>query len=528
MTAKSNGISAKAQRRKGNWDRAARKLVQWGFLALLTYPAIPVIYARLTMKPAPTLTSWILPWDPLLFLGHLLNRNANALVWGAPLVILAATWVFGRFFCGWVCPLGTLQDLIAPLARWHRKQGWASDQSPSLLGGAKRLLLRWFPPYSGSPLRYYILVLVLASSLFSLKLLGLLDPLVIASHGLTVLLSDVLAFGLPPLRAYFALPVIFLIALALELWQPRFWCRHLCPLGALLSLFARGSLICRRVSEECDHCGDCRRACSMRAIPDEEVKICHGNCAACEGCEWGSAFLSVDVRDPYYLDCQLCLECEAACPKGAISIGLATGKDRPRPANDPARQGEIGLAGFRLSRREFLSGAAVGAVGLAFPATLKGPPTLIRPPGALPEEQFVRTCIACQECVRVCPTGGLKPVVFEAGWSGFGTPKLHMLQGACSLNPSCPHLCAKVCPVGAILSIEPQDMKIGIARVNHPLCLGWDQETKCLVCVEACVTGAAQSINGRIIVDAERCTGCGRCENACPVAGSAIKVYPLT
>jgi ferredoxin-type protein NapG/ferredoxin-type protein NapH len=75
--------------------------------------------------------------------------------------------------------------------------------------------------------------------------------------------------------------------------------------------------------------------------------------------------------------------------------------------------------------------------------------------------------------------------------------------------------------------IQPEQLKIGLARVDHSLCLAWDQGTRCLVCVEACLNNAAQAYQGRVTVDPQKCTGCGRCESGCPVAGSAIRVYPL-
>jgi MauM/NapG family ferredoxin protein len=151
---------------------------------------------------------------------------------------------------------------------------------------------------------------------------------------------------------------------------------------------------------------------------------------------------------------------------------------------------------------------------------------VIRPPGALQEADFLRACILCQECVRVCPTGGLKPLSALAG-AVVGTPHLVPRQGSCSLNPSCPHLCAQVCPAGAIRRIAPSQFKIGLARVDHALCLAWDQGSKCLVCVEACLVEAAMPYHGRVTVDPNKCTGCGRCEQACPVVESAIRVYPL-
>jgi formate hydrogenlyase subunit 6/NADH:ubiquinone oxidoreductase subunit I len=108
-----------------------------------------------------------------------------------------------------------------------------------------------------------------------------------------------------------------------------------------------------------------------------------------------------------------------------------------------------------------------------------------------------------------------------------GTPKLVPRQGGCALNSSCAHLCAQACPVGAIQRIQPDTMKIGLAHVERHLCLAWDQEVKCLVCVEACTWEAALPFHGRVTVDPVKCVGCGRCENACPVAGSAIQVRPV-
>ena len=187
------------------------------------------------------------------------------------------------------------------------------------------------------------------------------------------------------------------------------------------------------------------------------------------------------------------------------------------------------MAPFRFSRRLFMGGLAAGAAGLAFTPALNpaGKKGVIRPPGARPEDRFIRTCIICQECIRICPTGGLKPTFLQSGLAGIGTPRLVPRQGGCSLNPSCPQLCAKVCPVGALIPIKPEECKLGLAKVEHSLCLAWDQGVKCLVCVEACQTRAAQIYFGRVTVDPQKCSGCGRCENSCPVVGSAIRVYPL-
>jgi polyferredoxin/Na+-translocating ferredoxin:NAD+ oxidoreductase RNF subunit RnfB len=491
----------KARSKRPRWlsvDKIARKFVQIGFLLLFLYPFLPVLYKRLTYRSAPMLTSWSLPWDPLLFLGQLFHRDWEMLVIGAPLLLLAATLILGRFFCGWVCPMGTILDLVRPLARWQKR------------------LLKKNPQGQNSPAKYYVLAAVLVSSFFSLQILGMLDPLVIVNRAASTLLLDALALQRPLFRMYLTASFLLVGIVGLELWRPRFWCRHLCPLGALLSLFSRWSLLNRKVSAACNYCGQCQRTCSMHAV--------------------GS-----DPHDTDYAECHMCLACEDICPQKAIRFrwgDLASKLWRPKSGAQDAprkreRQGEYvskqeRLLGLRLSRRGLLGGAASGVAGLALtPLLLKtGQPGALRPPGALPEEQFVRTCILCQECVRVCPTGGLRPALFEAGLAAIGTPQLVPRQGACSLNPSCPHLCAQVCPVGAIRPIPREEMKIGLAKVHHELCLAWDQGVKCLVCVEACLVHATQVYKGRVVVDPDKCTGCGRCQSACPVVDGAIRVYP--
>ena len=494
---------AKPRRQAGGLsDRLARRMVQWGFLFLFLFPFLPLIYKRLTFQPAADYASWLLPWDPLLALGNLLDRNISALVIGAPLFLLALSLVLGRSFCGWVCPLGTLLDLVQPLAFWHRKNpsGRKRENGPR-----------------NSWLRYFILAIALGGSLLSIKLLGLVDPLVIFSRAATASVVNLLgsrqAFERGGLT-YFSL--LFIAILVLEAWQPRFWCRHVCPQGALLSLVSRFSLLNRQVSQACNNCFLCKQACPMDAIP-------------------------LDAHNTDYSDCTFCLECETACPaKGTRfrfgGLALATWKPSVQPnlaGKVNRRQGEYiasasAIPGQGVSRRQFLQGAGAVAAGLAvMPLTqLEKHPAPLRPPGALPEASFLNVCIACQECIRVCPTHGLQAAFLQTGLSGIGMPVLVPRLGGCSLGVSCNQLCRQVCPVKAILPVGQPELKLGTARVDHALCLAWDQGVKCLVCVEACQYKAATPYQGRVIIDINKCVGCGFCESGCPVPGSAIHVFP--
>lgn len=497
-------------------DKVGRKLVQLGFLGLFLYPLALVLYRRLTYRQAPVVTGVLLTWDPLLFLARLPRPGHDGLVWGAPLLLIALTLVGGRFFCGWVCPLGTLLDLVRPLSRlWPRRRA-------AVVRGRRVALLAL--PGGNSYLKYLLALAALLLSLLSLKLVGLLDPLVIFHRATTAFASDYLTLRNPGFDLYLGISLLFVGILVLELWRPRFWCRHLCPQGALVGWLSRWSLLNRRVSQACNYCGQCRAVCPMNAIPKE-------------------------VHNTDYRECHFCLSCEAACPQKAISFGfgpLAWARWKPKrlaAAADPkAREGHtrafLGsyvraerprlerLLGVEVSRRGLLGGLAAGLGALALWPALRLAPgkALVRPPGALPEEEFLATCILCQECVRVCPTRGLKAAFLEGGLRALGTPHVVAREGGCQLNRSCDNLCARACPVGAIQIIPREKMRIGLAKVDRRSCLAWDQAVRCLVCVEACPTQAATPHQGRVTVDSSKCSGCGICERACPVPGSAIHV----
>jgi ferredoxin-type protein NapG len=152
---------------------------------------------------------------------------------------------------------------------------------------------------------------------------------------------------------------------------------------------------------------------------------------------------------------------------------------------------------------------------------------VLRPPGALPEGEFLDRCYRCGNCVDVCPARAIKVATGE-NIECVGTPYIEPSLAACVV---CDELaCMKACPSGALTAVEdPKAIRMGVARVDASLCVRSRGED-CRVCVERCPFGSEAidiSDGGEVFVEAEGCVGCGTCEFYCPTGPKAICVEPL-
>ncbi|MFO7600407.1 MAG: 4Fe-4S binding protein [Candidatus Desulfacyla sp.] len=465
--------------------------------------------------------------DPLIWLTSLLSGHVwiQGFFWAVGVVLL--TLLLGRFFCGFVCPLGTIHHM-------------ASSIRPALKGTA---LIEANQKRGSQRIKYFLLVAVLVSALLGLNMAGILDPIsllfrslalavfpavgngvkaacdVIAAsdikpfnllgYGAEVIVSPVFGYGYPAFQTGWLIGALFLVILFLNRIRPRFWCRVLCPLGALFGIFSRFSVL--RLEKRPATCTDCRK-CTLS---------CQGAASPGPGVDWDSS------------ECLLCFNCFGECPEDALTFRFDWSPAQHR--------------GPDMGRRAVLGGLLAG-VSIPFLGRLDGQiytvsdPRLIRPPGSVGEKDFLRLCQRCGLCMKVCPTHVIQPALTEGGMAGFWTPRLIMTLGYCEYTCT---LCGSVCPTGAIAEISGKEkverpIRIGSAYLDRGRCLPWSGNGPCIVCEEHCPTSPKAIYlrpEGRTgedgapitvqlpYVDLKRCVGCGICENKCPVKGRpAIRV----
>jgi ferredoxin len=178
------------------------------------------------------------------------------------------------------------------------------------------------------------------------------------------------------------------------------------------------------------------------------------------------------------------------------------------------------------------SGFVFGTIFRAIEPLSKRPSKrLLRPPGAIPENDFQDRCIRCGSCIAVCLTKTLTPSFFESGFNGIFTPKLVPQNAEC--DEYC-NKCTTACPTQAIKNLPlnvKRNFKIGTASIAQDRCIAWHDNRLCLICQEYCPYLAIKSVKNEYgipspIVINDKCRGCGYCEKNCPARpGRAIEVF---
>ncbi|MGC9224220.1 MAG: 4Fe-4S binding protein [Terracidiphilus sp.] len=523
---------------KGSRLQLLRRISQIFFLLLFL---MLLVFTALRAMPGTTSDIHVrgpvrlfFEWDPLVALTNALAGHAlyRGLLWS--LIILVPTLFSGRFFCGWICPLGTLQHFVGSRQseakrgkrriESNRYKRWQTIKYVVLLAGLVAaafgsMAIGWLDPFS-------FLVRSIGLSLlpaFNFAVRALLDPLenshiaavqAVGSGIHAVLGAFLLEFRQEHFTQGIFLGVIFIAILAMSMRITRFWCRSICPLGALLGAVSRWSVLgLHKDPEACTNCNRC-------------LLHCQGGDDPIGGVPWHKS------------ECLMCMNCIGSCPESALSFRFF------RPNSETAREVESP----DLGRRRTITGIAAGAVAVPLLRANTGlgkdrKERLLRPPGSLDEQDFLSRCIRCGECMKVCPNNALQPALTQAGLEGLWTPTLVPRIGYC--EPSCV-LCSEVCPTGAIWQITPSEkgwvvgvgsaqdrpVRLGTAFYDRGHCLPWAMATSCIVCEEWCPVSpkAIYVVEAEVVdssgktktvkqphVDPSRCVGCGACEYACPL-----------
>ena len=405
------------------------------------------------------------------------------------ILIILLPIILGRVYCSFLCPLGTLQDIVIRLAKTIRLPRYSKSFTPH-----HRIL------------RYSLLAILLTALLGSVALpLAFFDPFAIFGRfsaavvkpsfiWLNNLLVDNAVFeNLYPLHNLpFSLPLLLLgggiitvIMIAASLYG-RVFCNTLCPAGTVLGLLTRISWFKTVLNHHaCVKCGKC-------------TKVCKSNCIDIKNC-------IVDNER-----CVKCFNCTAVCDYTAINY-VHQKTDTPIKPD--------------ISRRDFLVIGGSAVLGAAvLPKLLCNTPThqAVMPPGALSFDRFTSKCTSCQLCISNCPGNVLKPAALQYGLSGFIQPRLDFSSGMCEFECT---VCSNICPNGALIPLtvkRKKSLQIGLAKFSSKRCIVTTDHTHCGACAEHCPTGAVHMVNwkeGLTIpkMKPELCIGCGGCEYICPV-----------
>lgn len=379
------------------------------------------------------------------------------------IAILIFTFLFGRFYCSLICPLGILQNFIGFLSFKNSKNYKNMVKTrytiAALVFGA--LFCGWavgfkiLDPYTNFGL--------IASSIFT----PIYNLITKAEHYEFTILT--LTITLIP----------FIILIFLVLFKRRFFCTAICPVGTILGLSAKYSPFKLTISDKCITCGACFRNCPAGSINLKDKKINNELC----------------IR---------CLKCISVCPKQAISFGTENKKQSST---------------FNRSRRNFILGSVFVLGGIATGvggAIIRGKNFLkdkiraILPPGAGDYSRFSSKCTSCQLCVAVCPNKVIHP-------RDFNHSAIYMDYSKNYCKYDC-NACSSACPTGAIKKItleQKRHTRIGLAKINRDLCIN------CGICAFKCPVKALsieEDSNGdrTLKYNAAVCIGCGACQVSCP------------
>ena len=370
-------------------------------------------------------------------------------------ILLIIALIGGRWYCSVWCPVGIFTDLI-DLIPFPGKKAVKKDL-----------------PF----IRFFVLMLVLSLAFSGLNAgFMFLDPYSNFARIVSELSRKSFSAGM-----LIALGTLIILAL----WKRRFYCTNICPVGAILNLMSRKSIVKLAIKDSCIKCRMCEKSCPAGCIDIENSSIDNGRC----------------VR---------CLACLDACKFSALNFSTKT--------SVPAENTDVSRREFLKRGSVALGGAVAGGVMLKL-GMEKFAPALpfsqILPPGAGDLKRFAKKCTSCLICVQNCPQNIIRPAK-----GGDGPVSLDLQQNFCDWECN---MCSAICPTGALQELnlpEKQHTQIALAQIGRN-CIG------CTKCVEICPARAISMLDEQAGVDKGSCVGCGKCALNCPVKAIEITSIPV-
>ena len=462
-------------------------------LAAVVFVLITLLFLDFT----GTLHHWFGWLAKIQFLPAVMALNVIVVV-----VLVALTLLFGRIYCSIICPLGVFQDILARLHRKKNKYGYSKE-------------VRW--------LRYPVLVIfVIAVAAGVGSIFQLLAPYSSYGRIATMIFQPIWKMGNNLLAtiaervdsyAFYAtdvwmksLPVLIialvtLMVLIVLAWRGgRTYCNTICPVGTILSFFARFSFLKIRFDE--DKCKNC--------------SLCSKNCKA--------ACIDFKTHTVDYSRCVVCGNCIDSCKFGALKYTSKSRKSSDSSEVDTSKRSFllasalVSTAALAQKKEKLMDGGIAELEDKVAPERQ----TPLSPPGSLSFQNLSTRCTGCQLCVSECPNQVLRP---SSDLVHLMQPTMSYEHGYC--RPECTR-CSEVCPAGAILPVdkpEKSSIQIGHAVWIKKNCVVLTDEVECGNCARHCPSGAIEMVpldagdeESPMVpaINETACIGCGACEYVCP------------
>ena len=456
-----------------------------------------VLITLLFLDFTGTLHQWLSWMAKIQFLPAVMALNVVVVV-----ALIALTLVFGRIYCSIICPLGVFQDILARLRRKKNKYSYSKEvkwlRYPVLvvfvLAGVAGVgsLFQLLAPYSA----YGRIATMIFQPIWKLGN-NLLAMLAERMDSYTFYSIDTWMRSLPVL----IIAVLTLVVLVVLAWRGgRTYCNTICPVGTILSFFARFSWL--KIHFDEDKCKNC--------------SLCSKNCKA--------ACIDFKTHSVDYSRCVVCGNCIESCKFDALKYIHKSGKSSKAESVDASKRSFllasalVSTAALAQKKEKLMDGGLAELEDKVAPERQ----TPLTPPGSLSFKNLSTRCTGCQLCVSECPNQVLRP---SGDLMHLMQPTMSYEHGYC--RPECTR-CSEVCPAGAIKKID-QDEKTSI-QIGHAVwikknCVVLTDEVECGNCARHCPSGAIEMVQldpndeeSPMVpaINEAACIGCGACEYVCP------------